>query len=203
MCDMPTGSDQRRRRSSTRAVRVVGALMALWVAVVVLTAAVKNKRESAYAPPPKAAGAAGLIALAEHQLESGNLATAGDYASAAATKVPSLSDYAHYIRAQAEYGLRNYGEVAKPATQVFNQVPASPFVGAAAALAVRADLEGDHPKDALDLVRKYYDVIPQPQSHLLLARAFAATGDLAQAAEHYRRVYYDYPTAKEATDAAN
>jgi soluble lytic murein transglycosylase len=38
---------------------------------------------------------------------------------------------------------------------------------------------------------------------LLLARCFQATGDLAQAAEYYQRVYYQYPSSKEATDAAN
>jgi soluble lytic murein transglycosylase len=78
------------------------------------------------------------------------------------------------------------------------------LIGAAAALAVRAGLDSDHPKDALDLVKKYDEVIPQPQADLLLARCLAATGDLAQAAEYYQRVYYDYPTSKEeATDAAN
>jgi len=177
--------------------------MVAWVAVALLAATVRKKPQSAPLPPPKAVGAAGLIALAQHQLEMGNYSTAADYASAGAAKAPSLEDYAHYIRAQAEYSLKNYNEVAKSATHVFNQTPTSPFVGAAAALAVRADLEGDHPKDALDLVKKYYDVIPQPHADLLLARCYAATGDLAQAAERYKRVYYDYPTAKEATDAAN
>lgn len=177
--------------------------MVAWVAVALLAATVRKKPQSAPSPPPKAVGAAGLIALAQHQLEISNYSTAADYASAGAAKAPSLDDYAHYIRAQAEYSLKNYNEVAKSATHVFNQTPTSPFVGAAAALAVRADLEGDRPKDALDLVKKYYDVIPQPQADLLLARCYAATGDLAQAAEQYKRVYYDYPTAKEATDAAN
>jgi len=38
---------------------------------------------------------------------------------------------------------------------------------------------------------------------LLLARSFEAAGDLAQAAEYFQRVYYGYPVAREATDAAN
>jgi len=68
---------------------------------------------------------------------------------------------------------------------------------------VRAELDSDHPAQALDLVRKYYDRVPQPEGDLLLARCLEATGDLPQAAEYYQRVYYDFPTAKEATDAAN
>jgi peptidoglycan lytic transglycosylase len=174
------------------------------VAIALLAATVRNRQAASSIPAPKAVGAAGLIALAEHQLDVGNFSAAAEYASSGAAKAPTLDDYAHYIRAQAEYGLRDYSEVGKSATHVFNQTPASPFIGPAAALAVRADLDGDHPKDGLDLIKKYYDVIPQPNADLLLARCYAGTGDLANAAEYYQRVYYDYPTAtKEATDAAN
>ena len=120
-----------------------------------------------------------------------------------AGKAPSLDDYAQYIRAQAEYNLKDYGEVAKAVPHVFNQVPLSPLVGPAAALAVRSHLDNDKPKEALDLIKKYYDRIPKPQSDFLLARCFKGVGDPAQAAEYYQRVYYTYPTAKEATDAAN
>lgn len=181
----------------------MGCCLTACFAAILLPATAKKRPQSATSPPPKAVGAAGLIALAQHQLDLGNFSSAAEYASSGAAKAPSLNDYAHYIRAQAEYGLKNYSEVAKSATQVFNQVPASPFVGPAAALAVRADLDGDRPKDALELVQKYYDVIPQPEADLLLARCFAGTGDLAKAAEHYQRVYYDYPTSREATEAAN
>ncbi len=141
--------------------------------------------------------------MAQHELDTGNFAAAAKYATAAASKAPMLDDYAQYIRAQAEYQLKNYAEVNESATHVFNQTPVSPLVGAAAALAVNADLEGDSPKQALELIKKYFDVIPQPQADLLLARCFEATGDLPQAAEYDQRVYYDYPSSKEATDAAN
>jgi peptidoglycan lytic transglycosylase len=153
---------------------------------------------------PKAAGAAGLLAIAQHQLEAGNSEAAARYALSAAAQAPTLNDYAHYIRAQAEVNLKAYDEVAKSAARVFNQLPVSPLVGATAALAVQAELDADRPRDGLDLIRKYYDRIPQPQADLLLARCLQATGDLAQAAEYFQRVYYYYPTAiKEATDAAN
>ncbi len=141
--------------------------------------------------------------MAQHQLDLGNFSAAAVYATSASSKAPILDDYAQYIRAQAEYNLKNYVEVDDSAKHVFNQVPVSPFIGPAAALAVRAGLDNDRPKDALDLVKKYFDRIPQPEADLLLARCFDATGDLPQAAEYYQRVYYNYPTAKEATDAAN
>ena len=153
--------------------------------------------------PPKAVGAAGLLAVAQHELEHGSFNPAADYALSAAAQAPTLSDYAHFVRAQAEQNLKNYGEVAKSVTRVFNQVPVSPLVGQTAALAVRAELDNDVPKNALELIRKYYDRIPQPQADLLLARCLHAVSDLPQAAEYYQRVYYGYPSAKEATDAAN
>ncbi len=162
-----------------------------------------KKRSTPKPQPPKIVGAAGLIAVAQRELEKNDFQAAAEYATAASAKAPILDDYAQYIRAQAEYALRNYDEVGKAATRVFNQVPLSPLVGEAAALAVRAQLDSDHPKQALVLVKKYYDRIPQPEADLLLARSFEATGDLLQAAEYYQRVYYNYPAAREATDAAN
>ncbi|MBV9084972.1 MAG: transglycosylase SLT domain-containing protein, partial [Acidobacteriaceae bacterium] len=183
------------------------ALVAVSLALALAAAPVRKPSRAPHNTPaaqaPKAVGAAGLIAVAQHQLDLGNFLQAADYATSAAGKAPILDDYAHYIRAQAEYQLRNYDEVAKSVTHVFNQAPGSPFVGAAAALAVRAELDNNKPKDALDIVKKYYDRIPQPQADLLLARCFEAAGDLAQAAEYFQRVYYGYPSAPEATDAAN
>ena len=176
----------------------------------VLISAPAKKRKTARkattqpAPPkPKVVGAAGLIAVAQRELDQGHFSTAAEYATRASGKAPMLDDYAQFVRAQAEYNLRDYGEVGKAVTHVFNQSPLSPFVGPAAALAVRADLDNDHPKEALDRIKKYYDRIPKPEADILLARSFKGVGDLAQAAEYYQRVYYNYPTAKEATDAAN
>lgn len=162
-----------------------------------------KKKAPSLPPPPKAVGAAGLIVNAQHQLDLGNFAVAAENASAAAAKAPILNDYAQYIRAQAEYKLRNYAEVSKAATQVFDQPLLSPLIGSAAALAVSADLDADNPKRAFDLIKKHFDRIPQPQGTFLLARAFKANGDLAQAAEYHQRVYYNYPTSHEATDSAN
>lgn len=140
--------------------------------------------------------------MAQHELDQGNYAAAAEYAASAAVKAPSLNDYAQYVRAQAEYKLKNYKEVDKSVTHVFNFAPLSPLIGRAAAIGVNANLDNDQPKQALDMVRKYLDRIPQPQGYLLYAKCFQATGDLAQAAEYYQRVYYDYPVSSEAAEAA-
>jgi soluble lytic murein transglycosylase len=153
------------------------------------------------APKAKAAGAAALLALAQKQLDTNNLQTAVDYASRAAKEAPELDDYANYVRAQAQARLRNPGEVSKAVAHVLEHTPVSPLTGPAAALAVQADLDSDQPQRALDLIRKFYKRIPQPQADFLLARAFQSTGDLAKAAAYFQRVYYGYPKTKDASDA--
>lgn len=163
----------------------------------------KNRRRHAVAHKTHAVGAAASLALAQQELNNRQYAAAAKEAVEAARRAPLLRDYAEYIRAQAEYQLKDYTEVGKAVTQVFKELPVSPVTGPAAAVLVQADLDGDRPREALRLLKKYYDRIPQPQGDLLLARCFAATGDLPQAAEYDQRVYYNYPTAAEATDAAN
>ncbi len=162
----------------------------------------KKKTKQTTAPKPKAVGGTGLIAAAQRELTQGNYKTASEYAKQAGNKVPQLEDYAEYIREQAAYNLRDYPEIDKAAARVFDQKPASPLTGPAAALAVKADLGNDQPKQALDLIRKHFARISQPQADFLLAQCFRANGDLAQAVEYFQRVYYGYPQAKEAEDAS-
>jgi soluble lytic murein transglycosylase len=154
-------------------------------------------------PKAKAAGAAVLLALAQKQLDHNNLATAAEYAIRAAKEAPELDDYANYVRAEAQSRARNSSEVSKAVARVLEHNPVSPLTGPAAAIAVQSDLDTDNPKEALDLLRKFYVRIPQPQGDFLLARAFQATGDLPQSAEYFQRVYYGYPKSSDAADAQN
>jgi soluble lytic murein transglycosylase len=158
---------------------------------------------TAAAPTVKMVGAAGLIAAAQNQFDRKNYIAAVQYAANASSKAPALRDYAEYLRAQAEYELKNYGNVGDSAKKIFEFVPASPLVSPAAALAVRADLEADRPQQALALMTKYADAVPEPQRSLLLARCYQGTGELLRAAGYFQHVYYGYPNAREATDAAN
>ena len=175
-----------------------------WLAVLAMCVPVTGLAATKHGaiPKPKAAGGAGLIAIAQRELDARHFEAASKYAKEAASKVPSLEDYAQYIREQATYNLRQYGDLAKAATRVFDQVPASPLSGPAAAMAVRADLEQDAPKQALELMRRFYSRISQPDADFLLAQCLRATGDLEQAAEYFQRVYYFYPLSDDATQAS-
>jgi len=162
----------------------------------------KGPLKPAGPPKPAASGPAASISLAKQYLEVGNSSAALEQANLAIAKVPQLVDYAQYYRAQAEYQLRNDAEAIKAVTQVFSQQLISPLTGPAAAVGVSAYLDQGNPKQAFDLVKKYFDKIPQPQGTLLLARCLVANNDLPQAAEYYQRVYYNYPNSREAADAA-
>jgi soluble lytic murein transglycosylase len=161
----------------------------------------KKAKSTTTAPKPKAAGGAGLLAIAQRELEDGNYDAASKYAKDAASKVPALEDYAQFIREQAVYNLKDYREVDKSAAKVFENDPPSPLSGQAAAFAVKADLQNDQPKAALELIRRFYARISQPQADFLLAQCFRANGDFPQAAEYFQRVYYGYPLSKDAQDA--
>ena len=162
----------------------------------------KGPLKPAGPPKPAASGPAASISLAKQYLEVGNSSAALEQANLAIAKVPQLVDYAQYYRAQAEYQLKNDAEAIKAVTQVFSQQLISPLTGPAAAVGVSAYLDQGNPKQAFDLVKKYFDKIPQPQGTLLLARCLVANNDLPQAAEYYQRVYYNYPNSREAADAA-
>ncbi len=161
----------------------------------------KTKKKPAGPPKPHAIGPAANISLARQYLELGKSSAALEQANTAAIKVPLLNDYAQYYRAQAELQLKNYPEVTKSITQIFDQKLLSPLTGPAAAVGVSANLDAGNPKQAFDLVKKYFDKIPQPQATYLLARCLAANNDLPQAAEYFQRVYYDYPNSREAAEA--
>jgi soluble lytic murein transglycosylase len=198
-----------RARSSSFALTLLCAMLAV-TSFAAATRRPKSKSGSkatakAQPRPPKAkaAGAAALLALAQRELDANHLESAAEYASRAAKQAPELDDYANYVRAQAQARLRNGAEVGKAVPHVLEHTPVSPLAGPAAAIAVQSDLDSDKPKDALNLIRKFYVRIPKPQADFLLARAFQATGDLAQAAEYYQRVYYGFPKSREAGDAEN
>jgi soluble lytic murein transglycosylase len=68
-------------------------------------------------------------------------------------------------------------------------------------LAARAYGQNGDPREALDLLRKNYVALPQPQGDLAMAAAFASTGDAVSAVVYYQRVYYGFPMSAEAAQA--
>lgn len=116
-------------------------------------------------------------------------------------RLPKLADYAAFFLASAQFDAQDYPAVEKSLEPVWKQSPPSPLLARAVILAAHAAEENDHPKDALDLLRKRYAALPQPQGDLAMAEAFAAAGDRVSAAVYFQRVYYGFPNAPEAAQA--
>ena len=166
---------------------------------------------------------AALAAIAVAALATGSLAAPGDPLSdfkAAVTalqaghtgpamaalkpldkKLPKLADYVAWFLASAQFDTQAYSEVPKTLEAVWSQSLASPLVWRAALLNARALEQAGNPQGALEVLRKYYDKLPQPQGDLAMASAFAASGDLVSAAVYDQRVYYSFPASNEAAQA--
>jgi len=118
-------------------------------------------------------------------------------------KLPKLADYIAWLIASEHFEAASYADVPATLAPVWAQSPPSPLIWRASLLAARADLQTGHAHEALELLRKYYDKLPQPQGDLAMATAFAADGvnDPISAAVYDQRVYYGYPASSEAAQA--
>jgi soluble lytic murein transglycosylase len=167
----------------------------------VLVAAVAYVSLAAPGPadPPSASLTELKIAVAQLQgKQSGNgVATLKPLAA----KLPKLADYISWLIASAQFDAQSYADVPATLGPVWAQSPPSPLMWRAALLASRADLQTGHAHEALEVLRKYYDKLPQPQGDLAMATAFAADNDPVNAAVYDQRVYYGYPVASEAAQA--
>ena len=115
--------------------------------------------------------------------------------------LPKLADYAAWMLASSQFSLKNYGAVPKVLETVWKQTPSSPLTAKASILAAQAYEQNGMPRDAVEILRKNYALLPQPQGDLALATAFAAAGDAVSAAIYNQRVYYGFPASAEAASA--
>ena len=135
------------------------------------------------------------LKAASAALDAKNYQAALASAGSLAKRLPKLADYAAWLAASAQFGLRNYSAVVGALDPVWKQTPASPLQSSSTLLAAQALMLNSAPKDAVDILRKNYAALAQPQTDLLLAQAFAAAGDQVSAAIYNQRVYYNYPAS--------
>ena len=170
----------------------------------VLVAAFAHVSPAAPADPvdPKSAPLAGLKA-AVAQLQGKQSGAGIGALKPLSAKLLKLADYIAWLIASAQFDAKSYADVPLTLAPVWTQSPPSPLVWRAALLAARADLQTGHSHEALELLGKYYDKLPQPQGDLAMANAFAADGvnDPISAAVYDQRVYFGYPASSEAAQA--
>jgi soluble lytic murein transglycosylase len=123
-----------------------------------------------------------------------------DYATAIAAlqplpvKLPQIADYAAFYLAAARVESNDFDGVVQDLAPAHGGEARSPLEGKAWLLEARA-LQASAPDQAVKTLRDHYAQLPQPDGALALADTYQAANDLANAAEFYRRVYIQYPTA--------
>ncbi len=146
-------------------------------------------------------GALALLLLGATEDDQRQFGDALTHLKAASKRLPELADYTAYLSAVAESGLRQFADTASTLQPVWQSTPASPLVTKATLLQAESFLEGGNPAGAVTLVQQHLADLSAPQAELLLARGYEAQNDAASAAQHYQKIYLEYPLSKEAADA--
>jgi len=152
-------------------------------------------------------GALARLALGVASFEQRDYAAAAANLHAAEGRLPHLADYVAYYLAAARLEAKDAGTPAgtvSPEDLAPARSPAvpSPLAARAAVIEGRALVAANAGAEAVRVLRGQYSGLPQPEGDLALAKAYEASGDLAQAAASYQRVYYYYPGNDAATKAA-
>ena len=142
-------------------------------------------------------GALARLALGVAAYEQKNYRAAISALTSLPSKLPQIADYAAYYLAASRVESNDMAGVAQDLLPVFS----SPLSGKAWLLAARASKAADAAQ-AVRILREHYAELPQPEGDVTLADCYQAAGDLAQAADFYQRVYYQYPTGDAARRSA-
>jgi len=146
-------------------------------------------------------GALALLLLGATENDQRQFGDALAHLKAAGKRLPELADYLAYLTAAAESGLRQFGDTESTLRPLWQFTPASPLVTKAALLQADAYLQGGNPAGTVTVVQQHLADLPAPQAELFLARAYEAQTNADLAAQHYQKIYAEYPLSKEAADA--
>ncbi len=150
-------------------------------------------------------GALALLLLGATENDQRQFGDALTHLKLAAKRLPELADYVAYLSAVAESGLRQFNDTEPALRPVWQSTPASPLGTKAVLLQAESYLQGGNPAGAVTLVREHVADLSTPQAELLLARALEAQNTSGktgtEAAQHYQKIYVEFPLSKEASDA--
>ena len=146
-------------------------------------------------------GALALLLLGATEDDQRQFGDALTHLKAAEKRLAELADYVAYLSAVADSGLRQFNDTEPALRPVWQSTPASALVTKAVLLQAESYLQGGNPAGAIALVQQHLADLATPQAELLLARAYEAQNDGAQAAQHYQKIYVEYPFSPQASDA--
>jgi soluble lytic murein transglycosylase len=122
-----------------------------------------------------------------------------------AAAIPQLADYTGYYLAAARVESNDNAAIGKDAAAAHAGDLLSPLSGKAWLLEARARKAAGAPSGpaaAVRLLREHYAELPQPEGNITLADCYQASGDPANAADFYQRVYYQTLSGDAADRAA-
>jgi soluble lytic murein transglycosylase len=108
-----------------------------------------------------------------------------------------LADYDAYFAAVELSDAGRYSEVADALAPIWKWSPSSPLISKAAVLGARAYSELGRHSEALELLKQYYEYLPQPEGDLVAALISEAAGDKTAAAGYFQRIVYEHPLTPE------
>jgi len=146
-------------------------------------------------------GALALLLLGATENDQRQFGDALTHLKAAGKRLPELADYVAYLSAVGEAGLRQFNDTEAALRPVWQSTPASALVSKAVLLQGESYLQGGNPAGAVPLVQQHLADLSTPQSELLLARAYEAQSNGDAAAQHYQKIFVEYPLSPQASDA--
>jgi soluble lytic murein transglycosylase len=140
------------------------------------------------------------LALGYFQLQQSNYSAAEAAFNAARTPENPLRDYADFYAAAAAQSKGNSQEAAEILDEFQRRNPASPLAAKAALEHAKLLIQLQQPQEAAKRLEEAL-ALPQPEASYYLGRAYELSGRSLDAAKTYQKVFFDYATSPEATEA--
>ncbi|HLK18160.1 MAG TPA: transglycosylase SLT domain-containing protein [Bryobacteraceae bacterium] len=155
----------------------------------------------ANAHPNDQPGALALLALGSTELDQRQFGDALRHLTAARKRLPKLADTIGYLEAFSQSELRDFAAVEPALQPVWRSTPKSPWIMQSVLAQAGAWMQLNQPQKVAPLVQEHLSDLSEQQADLLLARAYEAQGNAAEAAARYLKVYVDHPLTAEASEA--
>jgi soluble lytic murein transglycosylase len=158
-------------------------------------------RYAAANPKQESSGLAFLL-IGAAKAETGEPESAIKLLTQARDRLPKLKDYINYYIGKAYYRGFEYDAAVEALESVVRNSPVSPLRARAILLIAVIHRETRAPKEAISLLRKYANELPQPEGLETLALSLEDAGDSVAAVAIWQRLYSDYANLPVATRAA-
>lgn len=155
----------------------------------------------AHAHPNDQSGALALLVLGATEIDQRQFGDALRHLETARKRLPKLADTIGYLTAVSQFELRDFASTESTLQPVWQSQPASPWIAKSVTLEVNSWLQLSQAPKAAALVDQHLADLTEQQADLLLARAYAAQGNAAEATARYQKIYIQHPLSPEASEA--